>query len=93
MAVPTDDAKVRARLRAYGEPITLFAEGPGDRRDRLKLVQEEIERARGSSGIAALLGGEGDSDSDSSEEGEFYTEGSDRLLEARKRLARYSLTR
>lgn len=27
MAVPTDDRKVRERLRAFGEPITLFAEG------------------------------------------------------------------
>ena len=27
MAVPTDDKKVRDRLRAYGEPITLFGEG------------------------------------------------------------------
>lgn len=27
MAVPTDDRKVRERLRAYGEPITLFGEG------------------------------------------------------------------
>lgn len=27
MAVPTDDGKVRERLRAYGEPITLFGEG------------------------------------------------------------------
>jgi U4/U6 small nuclear ribonucleoprotein PRP4 len=27
MAVPTDDGKVKARLRAYGEPITLFGEG------------------------------------------------------------------
>lgn len=29
MAVPTDDKKVRERLRVYGEPITLFAEGVG----------------------------------------------------------------
>lgn len=29
MAVPTDDKKVRARLRVYGEPITLFGEGVG----------------------------------------------------------------
>lgn len=29
MAVPTDDKKVRDRLRVYGEPITLFAEGVG----------------------------------------------------------------
>lgn len=27
LAVPTDDKKVRERLRAYGEPITLFGEG------------------------------------------------------------------
>ena len=27
MAVPTDDKRVRDRLRAYGEPITLFGEG------------------------------------------------------------------
>ena len=26
MAVPTDDTKVRARLREMGEPITLFGE-------------------------------------------------------------------
>jgi U4/U6 small nuclear ribonucleoprotein PRP4 len=26
MAVPTDDTKVRARLREIGEPITLFGE-------------------------------------------------------------------
>lgn len=25
--MPTDDKKVRERLRAYGEPITLFGEG------------------------------------------------------------------
>lgn len=27
MAVPTDDKKVKERLRAYGEPVTLFGEG------------------------------------------------------------------
>lgn len=36
MAVPTDDKKVRERLRAYGEPITLFGEGVSgsERRER-----------------------------------------------------------
>lgn len=107
MAVPTDDKKVRERLRAYGEPITLFGEGvsypgvsnqldinssplqPGDRRDRLKYVQEEIQHARGTDAVADM-----DSSSDEEEdEGEFYTEGSDDLLQARRKLARYSLSR
>lgn len=32
--VSTDDAEVKAGLRALGEPITLFGEGPADRRER-----------------------------------------------------------
>ncbi|OWZ48445.1 hypothetical protein LQV05_003280 [Cryptococcus neoformans] len=90
LAVPTDDKKVRERLRAYGEPITLFGEGPGDRRDRLKYVQEQIEQAKGEGGMVV---DESDESSDEDEEGEFYTEGSDDLLEARRKIARYSLSK
>ncbi|WVR04372.1 hypothetical protein IAU60_001374 [Kwoniella sp. DSM 27419] len=90
MAVPTDDGKVKERLRAYGEPITLFGEGPGDRRDRLKYVQEQIEQAKGE---GADFDMESDESSDEEEEGEFYTEGPDALLEARRKLAKYSLSR
>src|SRR5690606_795344 len=32
VVVPTDDKRVRLRLRELGEPITLFGEGPVDRR-------------------------------------------------------------
>ncbi|ORY25336.1 putative U4/U6 small nuclear ribonucleo protein Prp4 [Naematelia encephala] len=91
MAVPTDDAKVRQRLRAYGEPITLFGEGPGDRRDRLKYVQEQIESAKGTGGMNVDY--DDSESSDEEEEGEFYTEGSNDLLAARRNLARYSLGR
>jgi U4/U6 small nuclear ribonucleoprotein PRP4 len=35
MAVPTDDKRVKDRLRAYGEPITLFGEGVSDLDTRL----------------------------------------------------------
>ncbi|KAK8846690.1 hypothetical protein IAR55_005777 [Kwoniella newhampshirensis] len=91
MAVPTDDKKVRERLRAYGEPITLFGEGPGDRRDRLKYVQEQIEQARGREGMDVDFSS--DESSEEEDEGEFYTEGSDALLEARRKLAGYSLTK
>lgn len=35
IAVPTDDNKVKKRLRELGEPITLFGERAADRRQRL----------------------------------------------------------
>lgn len=35
LAVSTDDSEVKGCLRALGEPITLFGEGPADRRERL----------------------------------------------------------
>lgn len=34
ITVSTDDAEVKACLRALGEPITLFGEGPAERRER-----------------------------------------------------------
>lgn len=72
-----------------GEPITLFGESKGDRRDRLK---ELITTAA-----------EGDQDEDMSmadadepepdQEEEYYTPGQPALLEARRNIARYSLPR
>lgn len=62
MAVPTDDTRVKARLREIGEPITLFGERvclhssngvlltvsqAADRRDRLIYVLSQINAARG----------------------------------------------
>nr|ODO01112.1 U4/U6 small nuclear ribonucleoprotein PRP4 [Cryptococcus depauperatus CBS 7855] len=91
MAVPTDDKKVRDRLRAYGHPVTLFGEGPGDRRDRLKYVQEQIQQIRGDLGI--MMNDSSDESSDEDEEGEFYTEGPDELLNARRKMAKYSLSK
>jgi U4/U6 small nuclear ribonucleoprotein PRP4 len=46
LAVPTDDAKVRQRLRQLGQPITLFGERRPDRRERLReeLVKEGQRR-------------------------------------------------
>ncbi|KAL7423296.1 hypothetical protein Q5752_002597 [Cryptotrichosporon argae] len=89
LAVPTDDRKVRERLRAYGEPVTLFGEGNGDRRDRLKVIQEQMEGGGGGRVVVE----DSDDESSEEEEEEFYTEGSDALLHARRKLARYSLAR
>jgi U4/U6 small nuclear ribonucleoprotein PRP4 len=92
VAVPTDDGKVKARLRELGEPITLFGEGPADRRDRLRellLNEEDAGRADGLGVDVQMTGAEDQGD----QEEEFYTEGLTELLEARRAIAKYSLPR
>ena len=101
IAVPTDDTRVRARLRELLEPITLFGEGPGDRRDRLReLLANRAEQASGD-GVSGDHSMTTDVDSptaqaqesDDDHEEEFYTEGLPELLTARQNIARYSLSR
>ena len=94
IAVPTDDGRVRARLREIGEPITLFGEGPGDRRDRLRLllsIQAEIDAAEDEDGDARMR--DADDNQQPEQEEEFYTKGIQELVVARKDIARYSLPR
>ncbi|GAW00428.1 U4 U6 snRNP-specific spliceosomal protein [Lentinula edodes] len=91
IAVPTDDNRVRARLREIGEPITLFGERPADRRDRLIYVLSQIKHARGDDGMQ--VDESSDESEDEEEESEFYTPGSLELLEARRKIAEYSLPR
>ncbi|KAL2444498.1 putative WD repeat-containing protein [Exophiala dermatitidis] len=90
VAVPTDDGKVRARLRELGEPITLFGEGPADRRDRLREILLDKEEAAGHGAPAADVQMR-EADEQADQEEEFYTEGIPELLEARRDMARYSL--
>ncbi|KAI0372700.1 U4/U6 snRNP-specific spliceosomal protein [Pilatotrama ljubarskyi] len=91
LAVPTDDNKVKARLREIGEPITLFGERPPDRRDRLIYVLSQINAARGED--AMQVDEETSEESSDEEVEEFYSPGSLELLEARRFLAEYSLPR
>ena len=92
LAVPTDDKRVRTELRSRGEPITLFGERPEDRRDRLRsLLYEEQEGADEDDSMVDA--GETPAAGDGEAEEEFYVEGSQELLAARRDIARYSLPR
>ncbi|CAG8977076.1 hypothetical protein HYALB_00005784 [Hymenoscyphus albidus] len=94
IAVPTDDGRVRSRLREMGEPITLFGEGPGDRRDRLRellSIQAEID-GLDEEDNDTKMGGVDEEEGNEQEE-EFYTKGVAELVDARKEIARFSLPR
>ncbi|KAK0901909.1 hypothetical protein LTR02_008370 [Friedmanniomyces endolithicus] len=92
LAVPTDDNRVRQELRSRGEPITLFGERPEDRRDRLReLLYREQEGGADDEDASMRDADEEGGEKDDEEEGEFYTQGSDALFEARKDVARYTL--
>ncbi|KAL4813324.1 WD40-repeat-containing domain protein, partial [Aspergillus spinulosporus] len=94
IAVPTDDSRVRARLRELGEPITLFGEGPADRRDRLRELLTDIAEKQEAAAAEDVEMAEAAAEEDEGEQQEeFYTEGSDELLKARKAIARFSLPR
>ncbi|CAI7647370.1 unnamed protein product [Penicillium manginii] len=90
MAVPTDDTRVRKRLRELGEPITLFGEGPGDRRDRLRELLTDLSERQAGEDIEME---EAENEEEAEQQEEFYTEGTDELLKARKSIAHYSLPR
>ncbi|ESK96502.1 u4 u6 small nuclear ribonucleoprotein prp4 [Moniliophthora roreri MCA 2997] len=92
LAVPTDDNRVKARLREIGEPITLFGERAADRRDRLIYVLSQINAARGDD-YEGPLDEESSEESEEEQEEEFYSPGSLELLEARRKMAEYSLPR
>lgn len=95
--VPTDDTQVRTRLRSLNEPITLFGEGKAERRDRLRELltdaQELDEDGDVVLGDAGAGAGENAEQAADADQEEFYTEGSQNLLEARQMMARFSLRR
>ncbi|KKZ65036.1 serine/threonine-protein kinase PRP4 [[Emmonsia] crescens] len=101
IAVPTEDGRVRARLRELGHPITLFGEDATDRRDRLRELLTDLEEQKEAAGVATgeegedvlMKEGEGEETEEGEGEEEFYTAGGPELLEARKKIARYSLPR
>lgn len=90
-AITTDDGEIRKHLRQLGEPITVFGEGPADRRNRLK----ELLSLHGSDVIDRKKEEEKEivkADKDQSET-TWYHEGPESLKTARLWLAYYSLPR
>eukprot|EP00794_Sanderia_malayensis_P015756 gene15756-17345_t len=92
IAVPTDNAMVKARLRELGHPICLFGEGPAERRDRLRELLVGIEDVILSASQKAEMMDEGSRKEESQQE-LWYHEGPDELRIARQFIAEYSLPR
>ena len=90
MAITTDDGEIRKHLRQLGEPMTLFGEGPADRRNRLK----ELLSYYGTDAIEKKKEEEVAVKSDKEQtESTWYHEGPDSLQASRLWLAYYSLPR
>ncbi|GAB7365184.1 hypothetical protein MBLNU230_g6270t1 [Neophaeotheca triangularis] len=92
MHIPTADNDVKLELRKRGEPITLFGEGKIERRDRLRHVMF-AEKEVGTPDEDVSMMDQSEQEEPEDEQAEFYTIGTDALLEARKDIARYSLPR
>ncbi|KAI9297964.1 U4/U6 snRNP-specific spliceosomal protein, partial [Neoconidiobolus thromboides FSU 785] len=84
LTIPTDDNKVKAKLRELKEPITLFGERPGDRRARLRTLL---------TGDNTITIEDEAAESSGSESGEFFTYGSEYLRQSRVDIGLFSLPR
>ena len=88
----TDDSEVKLNLRQLSEPICLFGEGPGDRRERLRNLISRLSDDE----IARTLRKKEEQEKreeESQNEITWYHEGSDEVRLARIWLAEYSLKR
>eukprot|EP00977_Amphora_coffeiformis_P008581 scaffold1943_cov160-Amphora_coffeaeformis.AAC.8 len=103
LVVPTLPAQVRETLRSYGQPVRLFGENLANVRDRLRILLATLQvrgivKAEDGSLItikqeaaaAAVQAAEYD---DTEEEVTKYTRGDLELLQARQKIAEFSLRR
>lgn len=106
LQIPTDDPTVRSYLILLNQPITLFGEGPGDRRDRLRMMASRaIFSLPGSLDLfpvlKKMLGQQGGNsevnktvgDESESDDEEFYVPGSIDLIKVRSFLLKDSISR
>ena len=97
--VPTDIEEVKKKLREMGHPITLFGEGPADRRERLKEVVASLElSAEEVNKVQQLMNIKSNAKQNSNQPENqvnqkkelFYTQASTELIQARINIAQYS---
>jgi U4/U6 small nuclear ribonucleoprotein PRP4 len=96
LAVPTDDRKVRQKLQSFGEPQTLFGEGPAERRDRLReLMSQRLQDGLLEEDEDEEMYSEEEEDTDAEEEitEEFYTYAEPGLIESRHWMSAWSIPR
>ena len=95
--VPTLQQDVRAALRQLGQPVRLFGENLANVRDRLRieLARLELLKEGGASvdGILSAMTSSSQPLAEEEEEVTKYTRASQGLLQARDRIAKYSLER
>ncbi|CDK26559.1 unnamed protein product [Kuraishia capsulata CBS 1993] len=92
--IPTIDDDVRLTLRQLGEPITYFGEDKASRRERLidLVTKNEIIREKFTQALSPYTGSDMDEE-ELEEDEEFYTPGSEELLQARVDITGSSLVR
>lgn len=95
VVVPTDDLRVRERHRELGQPVTLFGEGPAERRDRLReyIYNLQTSSSVDADGDTTLFDAAANITTQDDEQEEFYTEGTPALLAARRDIAVTSIRR
>jgi U4/U6 small nuclear ribonucleoprotein PRP4 len=103
LKIPTEDLTVRHILISLNQPITIFGEGPGERRDRLRMMASKaifsLPRAfelfpvlRSLCGLDSTTTTTTTNDSDEDNE-EFYVPGSVDLIKVRSFLLEDSINR
>lgn len=98
IVVPTDLEEIKSRLRELGQPVTLFGEGPADRRERFREAIASLELDDGQlSRIQELMNKRrapsGKQESATVHKESVYSPATEAMIEMRGFLAEYSFQR
>ena len=101
IVVPTDLTEIKSRLRELGQPVTLFGEGPADRRERLRETIAALELDDGQlskmqelmSRKRTLVAGKQTESAQAHAKESVFSPATEAMVEMRKYLAGYSFER